>query len=69
MQNRRSSRSLFSFVLIAGIAVITGFWYFASAAGNDPGPEFGGEYVEGLTGAPQPRQPAVRHARTTPTRP
>jgi peptide/nickel transport system substrate-binding protein len=52
VQNRRSSRSLFILVLIAGIAVITGFWYFASAAGNDPGPEFGGEYIEGLAGAP-----------------
>ncbi len=52
MQNRRSSRSLFVLVLVAGIAAITGFWYFASAAGNGPGPEFGGEYVEGLTGAP-----------------
>ena len=52
MQNRRSNRSLFIFVLIAGIAVITGFWYFASGASNGDEPEIGGEYVEGVTGAP-----------------
>jgi peptide/nickel transport system substrate-binding protein len=52
VQNRGSSRRLFVFVLVAGIAVITGFWYFASGTSNDDHPTAGGEYVEGVTGAP-----------------
>ncbi|HEX5140503.1 MAG TPA: ABC transporter substrate-binding protein, partial [Dehalococcoidia bacterium] len=51
MRNRRG-RGLFLLVLIAGIAVITGFWYLASSDEEAPAPDFGGDYVEGVTGAP-----------------
>jgi peptide/nickel transport system substrate-binding protein len=51
VRNRRG-RGLFLLVLIAGIAVITGFWYLASSDEEAPAPDFGGDYVEGVTGAP-----------------
>lgn len=51
--SRRTNRRLFLLVLILGLAGFTAVWYGASRQVGSGTPEFGGEYVEGMIGAPQ----------------
>ncbi|MGE0059986.1 MAG: peptide ABC transporter substrate-binding protein, partial [Dehalococcoidia bacterium] len=46
------NRWLFLFVLIAGLAAFTAVWYGDQRETGSGAPEFGGSYVEGMTGAP-----------------
>ncbi len=46
------NRWLFLLVLIAGLAAFTAVWYGDQRETGSGAPEFGGSYVEGMTGAP-----------------
>jgi peptide/nickel transport system substrate-binding protein len=47
----RAKRWMFLLILGAGVAGFTAFWYAATGGSDGNEPAFGGEYVEGLTGA------------------
>lgn len=49
---RRTNRRLFLVALILGLAGFTAVWYAASRDAGSGDPEFGGIYVEGMTGVP-----------------
>lgn len=46
------NRWLFLIVLIAGLGGFTAVWYAAARDAGSGAPDFGGQYVEGMTGAP-----------------
>jgi peptide/nickel transport system substrate-binding protein len=51
VHNRRG-RWLFLVVLLAGVLGFIGLWYLVPADTEEPEPEFGGAYIEGISGAP-----------------
>jgi peptide/nickel transport system substrate-binding protein len=51
VHNRRG-RWLFLVVLLAGVLGFIGLWYLVPADTEEPEPEFGGAYIEGVSGAP-----------------
>jgi peptide/nickel transport system substrate-binding protein len=48
----RSGRWFFLVVLIAGVLGFTGLWYLVPQESEEVEPDFGGDYVEGVTGVP-----------------
>ncbi len=52
MRSQRRSLALLLVLLLAGVAAFAALWYAAPRGHEGTEPDFGGVYVEGMTGAP-----------------
>ncbi len=60
------TRSLFFFVLVAGVVAITLFWSLAAKSDEQViDPDFGGAYIEGIAGSPARVNPLFTAENTT----